>query len=212
MFNDSALSQYLFEGFEADVHKIENGWLHLHLSRDPAVIPRCSACGRHCTQLYDHRHRRIRDRDFFDCRVMLHIQVGRVNCDTCGVRVQRIHWLSPNKRLTRRLQAHVEALCRVLPVKHVAALLELNWHTVKALDKQRLERELGEPDWSSVRRLMMDEFALFKGHRYATVVADADTQEVLWVGEGRSREAIRPFFDVMTEYLTTDLNGMSLID
>ncbi|MBS1206110.1 MAG: family transposase [Proteobacteria bacterium] len=41
---------------------------------------------------------------------------------------------------------------------------------------------------------MMDEFALFKGHRYATVVADADTQQVLWVGEGRSRAALRPFF------------------
>jgi transposase len=40
----------------------------------------------------------------------------------------------------------------------------------------------------------MDEFALFKGHRYATVVVDADTQQVLWVGEGRSRMAFRPFF------------------
>src|SRR5471030_1563195 len=45
------------------------------------------------------------------------------------------------------------------------------------------------------RRLAMDEFALFKGHRYATVVLDADTRQVLWVGEGRSRDAIRPFFE-----------------
>jgi len=44
-------------------------------------------------------------------------------------------------------------------------------------------------------RLVMDEFALFKGHRYATVVLDADTRRVLWVGEGRSRDAIRPFFE-----------------
>ncbi|MDP8617938.1 transposase, partial [Serratia marcescens] len=29
---------------------------------------------------------------------------------------------------------------------------------------------------------------------YATVVMDADTQQVLWVGEGRSRAAFRPFF------------------
>ncbi|WP_348815906.1 transposase [Halomonas sp. H10-59] len=41
---------------------------------------------------------------------------------------------------------------------------------------------------------MMDEFTLHKGQRYATVVACADTQQVVWIGEGRSHEAIRPFF------------------
>ena len=41
----------------------------------------------------------------------------------------------------------------------------------------------------------MDEFALYKGHRYASVVLDADTRRVLWIGEGRSRAAIRPFFE-----------------
>ena len=41
----------------------------------------------------------------------------------------------------------------------------------------------------------MDEFALYKGHRYASVVLDADTRRVLWIGEGRSRAAVRPFFE-----------------
>jgi transposase len=40
----------------------------------------------------------------------------------------------------------------------------------------------------------MDEFALHKGHRYATVVMDAERKQVLWVGQGRSRESVRPFF------------------
>ncbi len=42
---------------------------------------------------------------------------------------------------------------------------------------------------------VMDEFALHKGHRYVTVIMDAERSRVLWVGEGDSREAIRPFFE-----------------
>ena len=83
----------------------------------------------------------------------------------------------------------------LLPLKHVAQLTGLHWHTLKAIDQARLARTLPEPDLSRVRFLMMDEFALFKGHRYATVVMDAERKQVLWVGEGRSRAAIRPFFE-----------------
>lgn len=41
----------------------------------------------------------------------------------------------------------------------------------------------------------MDEFAIHKGQSYATVITDAETRRVLWVGKGRGREDIRPFFD-----------------
>ena len=46
----------------------------------------------------------------------------------------------------------------------------------------------------------MDEFALHKGHRYATVIMDAERTRVLWVGHGNSREAIRPFFELLGEH------------
>lgn len=50
-----------------------------------------------------------------------------------------------------------------------------------------------------MRRLVMDEFALHKGHRYATVIMDSERTRVLWVGHGNSREAIRPFFELLGE-------------
>jgi transposase len=52
-------------------------------------------------------------------------------------------------------------------------------------------------DLSGVRQLAMDEFAIQKGHRYATVVIEPHRKRVLWVGRGRKREDIRPFFGLL---------------
>ena len=89
---------------------------------------------------------------------------------------------------------------RLLPISHVSRLTGLHWHTLKTLDKRRPEAEVGTFDSSGVRRLVMDEFALHKGHRYATVIMDAERTRVLWVGHGNSREAIRPFFELLGEH------------
>ena len=43
----------------------------------------------------------------------------------------------------------------------------------------------------------MDEFAIQKGHRYATVIVEPMRKRVLWVGRGRGREDVRPFFELL---------------
>lgn len=45
------------------------------------------------------------------------------------------------------------------------------------------------------RYLAIDEFAIHKGHRYATCVMDLDTGDVLWVGKGRSKSDFQAFFE-----------------
>lgn len=56
----------------------------------------------------------------------------------------------------------------------------------------------------------MDEFALFKGHRYATVAICADTQQVLWLGEGRSRAAVRPFFEWLGKDVCQSIEAVAM--
>ncbi|WP_172712725.1 transposase, partial [Stenotrophomonas maltophilia] len=73
----------------------------------------------------------------------------------------------------------------------------LDWKTVKALDFRHLVRTLGPVDLSNVRVIAMDEFAIQKGHRYATVVVEPSRKRVLWVGRGRSRADVRPFFELL---------------
>ncbi len=185
-----------WEGFTIESYtQIDAQSLLIRLQPADGYLPCCSGCNQHTLAIHDTSIRRVRERDLFQYRLWLEVPVRRVRCAACGPRLEQIRWLSGRQRLTAAMVNWVESLVRLMPVQHVASLLGLHWHTVKAIDYQRLKREVTEPDKRRVRRLIMDEFALFKGHRYATVVIDADTQQVLWVGEGRSRAAVRPFFE-----------------
>jgi len=163
------------------------------------VVPRCGRCHRQSPLIHDRRIRMIRDRDLLDQRMQVRVPVRRVDCLSCGRATEQIDWLLPGTRLTRRLGAWVEALLQLLPISHISRLTGLHWHTIKTLDKRRLEAAVGRFEPGPVRRLVMDEFALHKGHRYATVIMDAERTRVLWVGEGNSRQAIRPFFELLGE-------------
>jgi transposase len=127
------------------------------------------------------------------------VYLCRVECPRCGPKVQQVDWLDPYARVTRRLARGVALLCELLPIKHVAAYFDLKWDAVKRLHKRYLAEKLGAIDLHDVSIIAMDEFALKKGHRYATVIIDPIRREVLWVGRGRGAEDIRPFFELLGE-------------
>ena len=59
---------------------------------------------------------------------------------------------------------------------HVCELSGLHWETVRKIDRERLHRLPASLPETRPTRFIMDEFAVFKGHHYATVVLDADTR------------------------------------
>ena len=142
--------------------------------------------------------------------VWLRVPIRRLRCGQCGTRTERVSWLDRHARVTRSLADFVSRWCEKLPVAHVCKLAGLHWETVRTIERARLERQLAALPEPQPKRLVMDEFALFKGHRYATVVLDADTRRVLWVGEGRSREAIRPFFDWLGVRRCTNIEAVAM--
>jgi len=190
-----------WEGYELD-----SGWraadgrevrLRLRGVAGSGVV--CHGCGSTATGVHETTWRQVRDLPILGARTTILVPRRRVWCARCGPKLERLSWLEPYARVTNRLAESVARLCAVLPVKHVAEHFGLGWQTVKEIDKAWLKRSLGPVDLSGVRMLVMDEFAIQKGHRYATVVADAQTKRVLWVGRGRSRKEIRAFFQILGE-------------
>ncbi|WP_299452462.1 ISL3 family transposase [uncultured Pigmentiphaga sp.] len=165
-----------------------------------AKVMHCEQCGARCRQVHETTVRRVRDLPLFEYRVVLHVPRRRLWCEQCGgPRLERLSWLGRYQRVTDRLAQACSQLLQSSNVQAVARFFDLGWHTVKAVDKARLRASIQEPDWSRIEYLAMDEFALHKGHRYATVVVDPISRQVLWIGLGRSRETARAFFEQLPE-------------
>lgn len=191
-----------WEGYRVETiqrRETERREIWVYLGREPSAEMICDGCGERVDRVHDVDVRTIRDLPILDAATLLSVPRRRVLCPCCGPRLERLDWLDRHARVTRRLAESVVRLCRALPVKQVAAFFGLDWHTVKDLDKRALQRDLDPVDLSSITVLAMDEFAIQRGHRYATVVIEPHTRRVLWVGRERSREGVRPFFDLLGE-------------
>jgi transposase len=182
-----------------DWHEVRSGqsWWILRLQAVPGWPRRCSHCGGTSQAIHDQQQRRVRDLPILEHRIELILPRLRLACGRCGPRLEHLDWLDPYARVTRRLGESVAQLCRVTSVRHVAAFFGLDWKTVKELDFAAMERRLGPIDLDGLEVIGMDEFAIQKGHRYATVIVEPVRKRVLWVGRGRGRADVRPFFELL---------------
>ena len=138
-----------------------------------ARVMHCERCGAQCSQVHESTTRRVRDLALFEYRVVLHVPRRRLWCDSCGgPHLEKLSWLGRYQRVTDRLAQACSQLLRSSSIKAVAAFFDLGWHTVKSIDKALLLANTAQPQWDQIEYLAMDEFALHKGHRYATVVVD----------------------------------------
>src|SRR5258708_22485172 len=81
-----------------------------------------------------------------------------------------------------------------MTIRDVALHLSVGWDTIKEIQKRDLSRRYAKPKLKGLRRIAIDEIAVAKGHRYLTVVLDLETGAVVFVGDGKGGDALKPFW------------------
>lgn len=187
------------QGWEIMNHGIsieEDGGMVISITPIPGTGYRCSRCGEGVLIAYDHLEtRRIRDFPWAGRRCELEVALARVECPACkAVAVQGLDWLETSARQTLRYERYVAQLCSLMTGTDVADLEGLDKTTVYRIDRKWLERREALRPVPTVERLGIDEIAIRKGHKYATVFYDLDRREVIGMIPHRRERGVSRFF------------------
>ena len=179
------------------VTKVEesDGCLLVHIDQLGNRLLRCGVCRQRCLEVHDiRREREWRDLCMRTVPLKLCYRPRRVECPRCGVRVEDVPWAEPWARVTTALSHAVALLARELSWQGTARQYGLNWKSVATIVKRAVEYGLRHRARPPVHVMGIDEVSRRKGQVYLTVVCDLERRVLLWVGDDRTEEAVKPFF------------------
>jgi transposase len=154
----------------------------------------CSGCGRRLEDAHDVREREVRDLPCMEFRTTVVIEVYRVCCPDCGIKIERVPQLPSKAPFSRRFEDAVGEACESAAARPVARRFGLPASTVRAIDLRSLER------WATARRkpalelMGVDEIHLGKKQKFITVVSNLESGEPVWFGRERKKETLDEFF------------------
>jgi transposase len=154
----------------------------------------CSGCGRKFTDAYDSNERAVRDLPWSAFRTTVHIEVYRVKCPDCGVKVEKVPLLPSKAPFSQRFEDAVGQACESASARQVARRFGLPESTVRVIDLRYLERWAATRRKPALRQMGVDEIHLGKKQKFLTVVCNLETGEPLWFGRERKKETLDAFF------------------
>jgi transposase len=164
------------------------------IAQDPHDC-RCPACGCRDVISRGRVERRFRSLPIGSRPTAVVLPIPRVECTVCQVvRQVDVPFAAPRRSYTKPFERYALELSRSMTIRDVARHLDVGWDTIKDIQKRDLSRRYAKPKLKHLKAIAIDEIAVAKGHRYLTVVMDLDSGAVVFVGDGKGADALKPFW------------------
>ena len=156
---------------------------------------RCRACGSRRVVRRGTNLRRFRALPIGSRPVQIVWDVPRLGCLDCGaVRQVPVRFAEERRSYTRNFERYVLELSRRMTIRDVARHLQVGWDVVKDIQQRYLSKKFKRIKLKRLRQIAIDEIAIGRGHRYLTVVLDLVSGAVVFVGDGKGADALKPFW------------------
>lgn len=156
----------------------------------------CSRCGRRCRAVYDSKVRTWRHSDFGPWAIHLRFRQRRVDCPRCkAVVTEVVPWAEVGSAFTRDFEDVTSFLVQQANKTAVARLMRISWPTVGNIVQRTVAQHRLPLRMRRLYRIGIDEISYRRHHKYLTLVADHDTGEIVWGGEGKSGKTLDGLLD-----------------
>jgi transposase len=185
---------FSIRGYEYVRTEYPGGEVVFTIRQEPKTF-RCEACGSRDVRPRGQVERRFRSLPIGSRLTTVVFPIPRVACQACGVvRQVGVDFADPRRTYTKAFERYALELSRCMTILDVARHLGVSWDIVKDIQKRDLSRRYAKPKLKGLRRIAIDEIAVGKGHRYLTVVLDLESGAVIFVGDGKGGDALKPFW------------------
>lgn len=154
----------------------------------------CSGCGRKYSDYHDVSEREVRDLPWSAMMATVVVEVYRVRCSECGVRVEKVVQLPSKAPFSKRFEDAVGRACEGGSGIAVGRQFGLSARQVLRIDKRYLQRWGEKRKKAPLRHMGVDEIHIGKKEKFLTVVSNLETGEPLWFGKQRREETLEEYF------------------
>lgn len=175
-----------YKGYKLSV--LENGNCILIGLKSRRKCGICPICGKRCRNVETEYERTVRDLDLAGTPCFLRLKEKKIRCK-CGYRgTESLDFVTKSRRVTKRMETYVVSLCEKMSLKEAAEVTNLDWKTVKNIDREYIRSLLPDIATLVITRIAIDEIAIMKGHKYFTIIRDYDTGVAIRIMFGRTYE------------------------